>query len=91
METQIRQEATVRTVHQDRRTFNTLQFSDFNEALKNLIAGDDVLAYSNCGRYLMKVYSVDNDCITCHDAVGIVQFRKNNVWSKNGLERVLYN
>lgn len=83
--------ATLRTVNYENiNNISTLQFNCFDEALQHLIIGDSVLAFVNGGRYIMRVFSIDNNCITCADDVGIVQFRKNNVWTVNGLERIQY-
>lgn len=83
--------ATLRTVsHKRMRNISTLQFNNFDEALEHLMIGDSVLAFVNGGRYIMKVFSVDNDCITCVDGVEITQFRRNREWIINGLERIRY-
>lgn len=83
--------ATLRMVSYKRMSnIPTLQFNNFNEALEHLIIGDSVLVFVNGGRYVMKVFSVDKDCITCADDVGIVQFRRNREWIINGLERIQY-
>lgn len=54
------------------------------------IVGDPVLAFVNGGRYIMKIISLDYDCITCADDVGITQFRRSSKWTINGLERIRY-
>lgn len=80
--------ATKRTVSYERDNFDTFEFDSFDEALNHLVIGDSVLAFHNCGRYLMKAYMMDKDCITCSDAVGITEFRRNSDWHHNGLVRV---
>lgn len=83
--------ATLRTVNYERmNNISTLQFNCFDETLQYLTIGDSVLAFVNGGRYVMKVFSIDNNCIMCADDVGIAQFRKNNEWIVNGLERIQY-
>lgn len=83
--------ATIRTVsYENINNISTLQFDCFDEALEHLIIGDSVLVFVNGGRYIMKVFSIDKNCITCADDVEIVQFRKNSRWIINGLERIQY-
>lgn len=83
--------ATLRTVtYENINNISTLQFGCFDEALEHLIVGDPVLAFVNGGRYIMKIFSLDNACITCADDVGIAQFRRSSKWIINGLERIQY-
>lgn len=83
--------ATLRTVrYENINNISTIQFGSFDEALNYISIGDPVLAFVNGGRYIMHVFSIDNNCITCTDDVGIAQFRKNNEWTVNGLERIQY-
>jgi len=88
MNFKINESATIRKVRYEKEYFDTFEFDSFDEAVEHLVVGDIVLAFHNCGRYLMKVWAMDKDCITCTDDVGLVQFRRSNNWSKNGLVRV---
>ena len=81
--------ATLRTVtYENKNNIATLQFDYFDEALEHLMVGDSVLASVNGGRYIMKIFSLDDNCIACADDVGIAQFRRNGKWTANGLERI---
>lgn len=83
--------ATLRTVnYENMNNISTLQFDRFDEALEHLIVGDFVLVFVNGGRYIMKVFSIEDNCIMCVDDVGIAQFRRNSKWIINGLERIQY-
>lgn len=91
MKTNDFESATLRTVtYENINNISTLQFNCFDEALGHLIVGDSVLAFVNGGRYIMTVFSIDDNCITCADDVGIAQFRRNSKWTINGLERIQY-
>ena len=83
--------ATLRTVtYENKNNITTRQFDCFDEALEHLTVGDSVLAFVNGGRYIMKIFALDDNYIMCADDVGNAQFRRNSKWTINGLERVQY-